>query len=195
MTFLIFYGSYSTTRLGERLIPYLSHHLDGHDIDIIDAAQWDLPFLQKMYQQYKLGSDGSFEDETHKKLSVLSQKIRSADGYIVLTGEYHHNLQPGLTNLMDHFWPEYCYKPSAIVSYSVGPFCGLRAGVQARSYLSALQTSTIPTALAVGPIEAKIDQQGKGLDDKLNQTTGRFIKEFLWYAKALKQGRSDNPVV
>lgn len=47
------------------------------------------------------------------------QRIRDADAYILVSGEYNCTIPPALSNMMDHFPPSaYAHKPSGIVTYS-----------------------------------------------------------------------------
>lgn len=55
-------------------------------------------------------------------MEKLHQILESADGFIIVTGEYNHSIPPALKNLSDHFQTEYYFKPSGIVSYSAGAF-------------------------------------------------------------------------
>ena len=61
--------------------------------------------------------------------------LDSADGFVVVTAEYNHSVPAALKNLLDHFQSEYLYKPSAIVTYSAGPFGGVRSLVNMRGIL------------------------------------------------------------
>ena len=56
-------------------------------------------------------------------LTFLENKIKEADGYVIVSGEYNESIPPALTNMMDHFPPRaYAFKPCAIVSYSASKF-------------------------------------------------------------------------
>ena len=62
-----------------------------------------------------------YEDKTKVPiwLTCLESKIREADGYVIVSGEYNESIPPALTNMMDHFPPRaYAFKPCAIVTYS-----------------------------------------------------------------------------
>ena len=40
-------------------------------------------------------------------MEELAKKIRAADGFVFVTGEYNWGVQPGLKNLTDHFLEEW----------------------------------------------------------------------------------------
>lgn len=47
---------------------------------------------------------------------LLAAKIRQADAFIFVVGEYNWGVQPGLKNLTDHFLEEWFWRPAAIAS-------------------------------------------------------------------------------
>ena len=75
----------------------------------------------------------------------LAGRIKAADAFIIVSGEYNHSIPPALSNLLDHFLEEYFWRPSAIVCYSGGSFGGVRAAVQLRAMLCELGTPSIPS--------------------------------------------------
>ena len=82
-------------------------------------------------------------------LERLAGRIKAADAFIIVSGEYNHSIPPALSNLLDHFLEEYFWRPSAIVCYSAGAFGGVRAAMQLRAMLCELGTPSIPSLLPV----------------------------------------------
>eukprot|EP00232_Nephroselmis_pyriformis_P027168 CAMPEP_0182869120 /NCGR_PEP_ID=MMETSP0034_2-20130328/9735_1 /TAXON_ID=156128 /ORGANISM="Nephroselmis pyriformis, Strain CCMP717" /LENGTH=207 /DNA_ID=CAMNT_0025001559 /DNA_START=57 /DNA_END=677 /DNA_ORIENTATION=- len=69
----------------------------------------------------------------------IAAKIKAADAYVVVSPEYNHSIPPALSSLMGHFGgSNYACKPSAIVTYSAGPWGGMRAAMALRPMLSEL---------------------------------------------------------
>ena len=64
--------------------------------------------------------------------------IISADGYVPITPEYNHTTSAALKNTLDYCLEEYFFKPSAIVSYSVGSFGGINAAQHLRHIFAEL---------------------------------------------------------
>ena len=87
---LIFYGSYRSSRQGIRLADYLvaAFRARGADVELIDAKALDLPMLDRMYKEYATGS-------APEVLETLAEKIRTADAFVFVTGEYNWGVQPG----------------------------------------------------------------------------------------------------
>src|SRR5215470_15303428 len=110
---LVFYGSYRSDRLGIRLANFVVEGFRGLgvDVELIDAKAVDLPMLDRMYKEYPTS-------KAPERLEMLGGKIRGADGFVFITGEYNWGMQPGLKNLTDHFLEEWFWRPAAIASYS-----------------------------------------------------------------------------
>jgi NAD(P)H-dependent FMN reductase len=97
----------------------------GADPELIDAKEVGLPILDRMYKEYPKGGAPA-------ALEALAERIRTADAFLFVTGEYNWGIQPGLKNLTDHFLEEWYWRPAAIASYSAGRFAGARCNCLAR---------------------------------------------------------------
>ena len=102
---------------------------------------------------------------------------------------YNHSISASLKNLLDHFQSEYHYKPSGIVTYSAGPFGGVRALVNLRGILAELGTPSIPSAFPISQIHNAFDDDGKPTDPVYDQRIVKFLDEFEWYENALRNAR------
>ncbi len=67
------------------------------DVEFIDAKAVNLPMLDRMYKEYKPGTAPA-------ALKALAGKIKAADAFLFVVGEYNWGVQPGLKNLTDHSW-------------------------------------------------------------------------------------------
>lgn len=178
----ILFGSYRQDTNGLRVLKYMMKQAKarGHEVHTINAREIGLPMLDRMYKEYEPGQ----APEAMEKLAAL---YKSVDGFLIIAGEYNHSVQPGLSNLLDHFLEEYAWRPSGIVSYSVGGFGGMRVAMHLRAMLCELGMSSIPSILAISGVHNTLTEAGEDSEGKLR--TGRFLDEFEWYARALKQER------
>jgi NAD(P)H-dependent FMN reductase len=184
---LVFYGSYRSNRMGIRLADYVVAGLRqrGGDVELIDAKAVGLPMLDRMYKEYPRG-------EAPEALEQLAVKIRAADAFVFVTGEYNWGMQPGLKNLTDHFLEEWFWRPAAIASYSAGRFAGARSAVLWHGTLSEMGMIVISSALAVGPIAQALTADGKPAGDAgaaLDRAFPRFADDLLWWSEAAKMQR------
>ena len=184
---LVFYGSYRSDRQGIRLARYLVAALTrrGADVELIDAKAIDLPMLDRMYKEYAAG-------EAPAALEELAGKIRSADSFVFVTGEYNWGIQPGLKNLTDHFLEEWFWRPAAIVSYSAGRFAGARAGLAWHGTLSEMGMVVISSSIAVGGIGHALDADDQPIGDggaALDRAFPRFADDLAWLTDAARRQR------
>ncbi|MBR1252241.1 NAD(P)H-dependent oxidoreductase [Bradyrhizobium sp. AUGA SZCCT0240] len=184
---LVFYGSYRSDRMGIRLAEYVVDRLRrrGDDAELIDAKAINLPILDRMYKEYPKG-------QAPAALEELAEKIKAADGFIFVTGEYNWGVQPGLKNLTDHFLEEWFWRPAAIVSYSAGRLSGARAATAWHGTLSEMGMVVTSSTIAVGPISQTLsaDGQPSGEGGKaLEQSFPRFADDLMWWVDAGKAQR------
>jgi NAD(P)H-dependent FMN reductase len=189
---LVFYGSYRSDRVGIRLAEYLVRNLatSGWEAELIDARAIGLPMLDRMHKEYPPGTAPA-------PLQALAAKIKAADAFLFVVGEYNWGVQPGLKNLTDHFLEEWFWRPAAIASYSAGRFAGARAGLAWHGILSEMGMVVISSTLAVGPIGETLDQAGMPTGAggaALEKAFARFTADLSWWTEAAKAQRArQNP--
>lgn len=191
----VLYGSARANRQGIKAARFIVSKLEkrGHEVSLIDSEAYPLPMLDKMYKEYN-------PDDAPQPMREVSDRLNAADGYVIVSGEYNHSIPPALKNLLDHYQSEYHYKPSAIVTYSAGPFGGVRNLVNLRGILAELGTPAIPSAFPVSKVSRSFDDDGNALDALYDERVGKFLDEFEWYGRALKRARlsdicsEDDPV-
>lgn len=184
---LILYGSYRSNRMGIRLADFLMARFRqrGEDVELIDAKAIGLPMLDRMYKEYPQGT-------APPAMEALAEKIRSADAFVFVTGEYNWGMQPGLKNLTDHFLEEWFWRPAAIASYSAGRLAGARANSAWHGTVSEMGMVVISSTLTVGPIEQTLNEQGEPVGDAgqaLERAFPRFADDLDWWTEAAKLQR------
>ena len=185
----VLYGSARRARQGIKAARFVVKQLSdrGHRVDLVDSDCCQLPMLDLMYKEYEPG-------QAPAAMEQVASILRNADGFIVVAGEYNHSVPAALKNLLDHFQSEYHYKPSAIVTYSAGPFGGVRNLVNMRGILAELGTPAIPSAFPVMKVQSAFDDEGNALDTNYEKFVVRFLDEYEWYARALKIAREGERV-
>jgi NAD(P)H-dependent FMN reductase len=185
LNLVLLFGSYRRDRLGIRVARFAERRLTerGHSVTLIDAREIGLPILDRMYKEYPKG-------EAPPALERLAALYRSADAFVIVSGEYNHGIQPGLKNLMDHFLEEYYWRPSALVSYSSGMFGGARSAVQMREVVAEMGMPSISSVFPVPRAQTVFDEEGHPTDPAMDRRFTRFASELEWYAEALKAQRA-----
>ncbi|HVM83265.1 MAG TPA: NADPH-dependent FMN reductase [Candidatus Binatia bacterium] len=185
---LVLYGSYRRDRMGIRLADYAVAELKarGNDVELIDAKAIGLPMLDRMYKEYPAGT-------APEPLQALADKIRNADAFLFITGEYNWGPQPGLKNLTDHFLEEWFWRPAAILSYSAGRIGGARSNLTWHGILSEMGMVVISSTITVGPIAEAFDENAKPKGDggaALARAFPRFADDLAWWTEAAKAQRA-----
>ena len=185
---LVLYGSYRTNRKGIRLADFVvaSLRARGESPELLDAKVVGLPMLDRMYKEYAKG-------EAPVAMEALATKIRTADAFIFVVGEYNWGMQPGLKNLTDHFLEEWFWRPAAIVSYSAGRLSGARSNFLWHGTLSEMGMVAISSTLTVGPISQTLTATGEPIGEsgqRLQRAFPRFADDLAWWTDAAKTQRA-----
>jgi NAD(P)H-dependent FMN reductase len=188
---LVLYGSYRSDRRGIRLANYLVRGLRsrGEDAELIDAREVGLPMLDRMLKEYAPGS-------APEAMARLGAKIRLADAFVFVTGEYNWGVQPGLKNLTDHYLEEWFWRPAAIASYSAGRLAGTRSSFAWRNILSEMGMAVISSTLTVGPIGDTLSEAAEPIGAAgaaLERAFGRFADDLAWWTEAARAQRQRRP--
>ncbi len=180
----VIYGSARQSRQGIKAARFVARKLEerGHTVTLVDSIESELPFLDLMYKEYEDG-------QAPAAMETIANTLRSADGFVIVSAEYNHSIPAALKNLLDYYQSEYLYKPSAIVTYSAGPFGGVRSLVNLRGILAELGTPSIPSALPIPYIRKAFDDDGNPLDETYDKRIVKFLDEYEWYARALRRAR------
>ena len=181
---VVIYGSVRSARQGIRAARWVVDQLErrDHEVHLVDPVELELPMLDRMYKEYA-------EGEAPPAMRELAGRLVEAEGFVIVSGEYNHGIPPALKNLLDHYQREYHWRPAAIVTYSAGPFGGVRALINMRAILAELGTPSIPTSMPISRIGEAFDATGEPLEVAYIERTKRLLDEFEWYCRALKRER------
>src|ERR1700761_8537256 len=181
---LVFYGSYRSDRVGIRLARFVVSALAarGADAELIDAKAVGLPMLDRMYKEYPKGA-------APPAMEALAAKIRAAEAFVFVVGEYNWGVQPGLKNLTDHFLEEWFWRPAAIVSYSAQRAGGARSNMAWHAIISEMGMVPVSSSLTIGPIVDALDAEGRPVGASgayLEKAFARVAADLSWWAEAAK---------
>jgi NAD(P)H-dependent FMN reductase len=173
--------------MGIRLADYIVAGLGrrGEEVELVDAKAIGLPMLDRMYKEYPRG-------EAPPAMEALAKKIRAADAFVFVAGEYNWAIQPGLKNLTDHFLEEWFWRPAAIASYSAGRLAGARSNSAWHAILSEMGMVVISSTLTLGAIAQTLSPEGEPIGDggkALEQAFPRFADDLAWWTEAAKAQR------
>ena len=91
--------------------------------------------------------------------------------------------------MLDHFGCSmYSYKPSAIVTYSPGPWGGRHCAIALRTLLSELGCLPVSNIFSVADARGAIDEKGE-CEDRLLARFAKMMVQLEWHAHAMRAHR------
>ena len=132
------------------------------------------------------------EDDLPADVKAIKQTIVDADCYVIVSPEYNHTVPPALASLMGHFGGScYAFKPSAIVTYSVGPWAGMRAAMSIQ--LMCHELGCLPVSKLCGfPSVAELfneDGTAKDSEARMLKQLPAMLGQLDWMGVAMKRQR------
>ena len=193
-------------RLGDRVLRWVLKTLQereeklgtaviSHDVTVLDPHDVFGPngALTKI-SAGELTTPTFFLKELPPEVQTLKQKITDADCYVIVSPEYNHSVPPALSSLMGHFGGScYACKPSAIVTYSSGPWGGMRAAMGIQIMCHELGCIPVSKLCGVPSVSDILNEDGTAKDKEnrmLKQLPG-MLTQLEWMAVAMKRQRDE----
>lgn len=148
-----------------------------HHVSIVDVREWNLQCLQEVVY--------SSVETAPEEFKALTERMLTADAFIIVSPEYNGSYTAAVKNLFDHF-PKQRHKPFGIVTASPGALGGIRAALQLQLLILALFGIPSPYMLVTPAVEKKFDAKGNLIDQSFQKAIDVFIDEYLWLAENLK---------
>ncbi|MDT0270500.1 NAD(P)H-dependent oxidoreductase [Streptomyces sp. DSM 44915] len=184
-------GSVREGRFGPVAADWAVQQAEAHGrfkIRLVDLADTELPLA--------LGPTPpavATEDERPVGLAPLTDALREADAYLVVTPEYNRSFPASLKAAIDWHYGEWRAKPVAFVSYGA-TFGGALAVEQLRQVYGELHTVTVRDTVSFPRYWTMLDEAGQ-LDvpaETRAEATAMF-DELAWWGEALAQARAAAP--
>jgi len=122
----------------------------------------------------------------------LQEEIKGADCYLVVSPEYNHSIPPALSSVMGHFGSSnYKCKPSGIITYSPGPFAGMRAAMAIQVMCHELGCLPVSKLCGLPAVSALLELDGtpKDADERMLKQLPELLTQLEWMAVAMKNQR------
>jgi NAD(P)H-dependent FMN reductase len=122
----------------------------------------------------------------------FSEKMRRADGLVLVSPEYNHSFPGLLKHVLDTCLEEYIHKAAAVVGVSAGPFGGTRGIQSLLPVLRELGLVATFTDLHFSNVGKAFDGGGKLLDVAVwSERASNFLDELIWMSAVLRHGREN----
>jgi NAD(P)H-dependent FMN reductase len=171
----------SSVRIGRqshRVALFFKKYLETNKIataEILDLKEFGFPIFDERLSKQSDPIPGAVE---------FSQKIKNADGVIIVTPEYNGGYPPALKNAIDLLYSEWYHKPVGISTVSDGTFGGTQVITSLQFSLWKMRAWTIPAMFPNPSVQNLYDENGTPLDEGINQRAKLFIKELVWCMEA-----------
>lgn len=133
-------------------------------------------------------------DNTEKSPQALNlaEKVKRAEGFIIVSPEYNHGYPGELKMFLDMLFGQYAHKPVGICGVSSGQWGGIRMVEQLRLVCLAFHMDPTCEAVYFPKIQELFDNNGTFLGKSQKSQAQRLLAELIWYAEALKVAREEH---
>eukprot|EP00565_Helicotheca_tamesis_P005027 CAMPEP_0185723996 /NCGR_PEP_ID=MMETSP1171-20130828/631_1 /TAXON_ID=374046 /ORGANISM="Helicotheca tamensis, Strain CCMP826" /LENGTH=349 /DNA_ID=CAMNT_0028391767 /DNA_START=29 /DNA_END=1078 /DNA_ORIENTATION=+ len=208
----IFYGSAKAvtppwggdTRIGDRVYNWVKNTLSVREAQLgIETIIHDVTIFDPLVIFGKDGALSSFSGaemrsptfmmrEMPPKAQELATKIAEADCYVIVSPEYNHVVPPALASLMGHFGGSlYKCKPSGIVTYSIGPWGGMRAAMSISTMCHELGCLPVSAMCGIPTVADILQPDGTPVNtnNRMLKQLPNMLEQLEWMAVAMKKQR------
>ncbi|MEM8720072.1 MAG: NADPH-dependent FMN reductase [Cyanobacteria bacterium P01_G01_bin.39] len=148
----------------------------GAETEILDLREMKLPFC-----------NGGSEYPDYPDVEVLREKVKTADGLILATPEYHGSVSGVIKNALDLMSFEHLSGKVAGLISVLGGQSNSNALNDLRIIVRWVHGWVIPEQIAIAQAWQAFDQSGKLKDEKLSQRFDAFAQSLVQNTSKLKQ--------
>lgn len=185
MKIAIISASVRTGRNSHRVALFFKNYIETNKLaeaEIVDLQTYQFPIFEERLKFQKNPSAAAVE---------FAEKIKSADGVIIVTPEYNGGYPASLKNAIDLLNDEWKRKPVAISTVSAGGFAGMNVITSLQFSLWKMQAWTVAAMFPVAKISEAYSEEGVPADKEGTEKRAKsFVGELLWCAEAKKRMNS-----
>jgi NAD(P)H-dependent FMN reductase len=181
----------STVRPGRKgpiVAKWITEAAQNHgsfEVELLDLGEINLPLMNEaihpMMRQYE-----------HEHTKQWSAKIAEADAFIFVTAEYDYSYPASLKNAIEYLVHEWNYKPAGIVSYSIGPFAGVRAVMNLKNDLLPLKNIGLAESVNIPMLNQFISEEGVFTPNEMLLSSAKLmLDQLVHWTKGMKAIRED----
>jgi NAD(P)H-dependent FMN reductase len=152
-------------------------HENNHGTtEIIDLKEFNFPLFDERIKYHPNPSAAMLD---------ISNRVKSADGIIIVTPEYNGGYPAALKNVVDLLYDEWHRKPIALAAVSDGDFGGTQVITSLQFSLWKIRAWVVPARFHVQNVDESYDEKGVPADKAATEKrTKGFISELLWCIEA-----------
>ena len=172
-------GSVRTGRNSHRVALYFQKYIKENNLgtsEIVDLKEYNFPLFEERLRLLKNPS---------QNIQNFADKIKKADGIILVTPEYNGGYPASVKNAIDLLYDEWHRKPIAIATVSAGDFAGTQVITSLQFSLWKIRAWTVPAMFPVPKVQDNYDEAGNPMDKaSIDKRANGFLKELLWCMEA-----------
>lgn len=174
-------SSVRTGRNSHRVALFFRNYLESNNIatsEIIDLNEYNFPVFEERLNNIKEPLPAAVD---------YAERIKNADGIIIVTPEYNGGYPASLKNAIDLLYNEWHRKPIAISTSSDGIFGGTQVITSLQFSLWKIRAWTVTAMFPVPKVQDAFDENGVPTDERINKRAKLFINELMWCVEARKR--------
>lgn len=175
-------SSVRTGRASHRVALYFKNFFENNGLataEVLDLTEYKFPIFDERLK---------YQKQPSAETLAFAEKIKSADGVLIVTPEYNGGYPASLKNVIDLLYDEWHRKPVAISTVSDGDFGGTQVITSLQFSLWKIRAWTVPAQFPVPRVQAAFDESGQATDPAgTDSRATKFINELLWCIEAKKR--------
>lgn len=146
------------------------------EAEILDLKKYNFPLFDERLKYLDSPSQGTIE---------FGDKVRNADGLIMVVPEYNGGYPASIKNVIDLLTDEWRKKPVAFAVVSNGQYGGSQVIYSLQFTMWKMMALTVSPVLRISDVETSIDENGIAADKALmEKRASSTIRELLWHIEA-----------
>jgi NAD(P)H-dependent FMN reductase len=159
------------------------------DAEVLDLGEINLPLMNEavhpIMKQYE-----------HEHSKQWSAKIEEADAFIFVTAEYDYSYPASLKNALEYLVHEWAYKPAGLISYSAGPFAGVRAVSNLKPDLLSLKVVSLAESVSIPVLDQFMNEEGQFVPNEIiTKSANTMLTQLVRWTTGMKAIKEDTEVV
>ena len=149
-------------------------------VDLLDLKEYAFPLFNERLKLMK---------EPTAKVVEFAERIRKADGVIIVTPEYNGSFPASLKNVIDLLTDDWKGKPISFCTASGGAFAGTQVMVELLFPLWKIKAWVVPSSMQIPKVQDQFGEDGTVLMDQegWERRTKVFLDDLGWAMEAKRR--------
>ena len=179
---IVLSSSIRTGKKSDRVAQYFMQYIQEHklgDAELVDLDAYQFPLFEERLKLLENPQDNLLE---------FAQKIKAADGIVLVTPEYNGGYPASLKNAIDVLYDEWKRKPIGLSTVSAGAFAGMNVITSLQFVLWKIGAHVVPAMFPVAMVETAFDEKGQAADKPAtDKRAAVFFAELGWHMQAAEK--------